>query len=153
MSTPPRRPGVPPAVPPTEPLGPGGAYNDPYTEDPRFARAPSGYPPQPGGYDDGPGIGERAQEVAHRVARHVKTPETKEFYKSSEFLVWALGSLMVLIAAAVISGNGATPDVFTGDEAWRYVTILTAAYIVSRGISKAGTRRGRDRDDRYGDTY
>ena len=126
-------------APPTEP------YQAPYPpqgyDEQRFQR-----PPGPG-YDQGggPGFGERAQHAADVVARHVKTPETKEFFKTSEFLVWALSAITVLIAAAVISGSGNTPDIFTGDRAWLYFTILSAAYIISRGIAKSGTKRG------YGD--
>jgi hypothetical protein len=77
------------------------------------------------------------------VARHVKTPETKEFFKTSEFVVWALTVIGILIAAAVVTeGDGAD---FAASRAWLYVAIVSAAYIVSRGIAKAGTRRG------YGD--
>src|SRR5947209_12944807 len=70
--------------------------------------AQSGYPPS--GYDgrqqqQGPGLGERASEVAHAVHRQVRTPETKPFYTTSEFLVWLLTVIGVLIAGAVID-NG-----------------------------------------------
>jgi hypothetical protein len=110
--------------------------------------APGNYPgqteqqPQHPGHD-GPGAGERASHVADSVARHVKTPETKEFFKTSEFAVWALTVLGILISAAVVSeGDGSD---FAARTAWLYVAIASAAYIVSRGIAKAGTRRG------YGD--
>jgi hypothetical protein len=77
------------------------------------------------------------------IARHVKTPETKEFFKTSEFVVWGLTVIGILIAAVVVSeGNGAD---FPASRAWLYVAIVSGAYIVSRGIAKAGTRRG------YGD--
>jgi hypothetical protein len=107
------------------------------------------YPPQPpAGYyqqQTGPGFQERAAHAADVVARHVKTPETKEFFKTSEFLVWLLTCLGVLIAAAAIGGGDNGNDVFNGDKAWALVTAVSAAYILSRGLSKAGTRRG------YGD--
>lgn len=35
---------------------------------------------------------------------------------------------------------------FGNDHAWRYVAIVTAAYIVSRGLTKAGVHR-QDRED------
>jgi hypothetical protein len=86
---------------------------------------------------------DRGGRSADALARHVKTPETKEFFKTSEFLVWALTALGILIAAAVVTeGNGHD---FPANNAWLYVAIVSAAYIVSRGIAKAGTRRG------YGD--
>jgi hypothetical protein len=110
---------------------------------------PGGFPgqaqQQPQGVvqGDGPGVGERVSHVSESVARHVKTPETKEFFKTSEFFVWALTVIGILIAAAAVT-EGAGHD-FAARSAWLYVTIVSGAYIVSRGISKAGTRRG------YGD--
>jgi hypothetical protein len=81
--------------------------------------------------------------AADRFTRHVKTPETKEFFKTSEFFVWALTAFGILISAAMVSeGDGSD---FAASQAWLYVALVSFAYIVSRGISKAGTRRG------YGD--
>jgi len=108
---------------------------------------------QGGGYaggqgQGGPGVGERVSHAADNVARHVKTPETKEFFKTSEFAVWALTALGILISAAVISeGDGSD---FPANQAWLYVAIVSFAYIVSRGIAKTGSerialRRGRRR--------
>jgi hypothetical protein len=116
-----------------QPTEPGQAYPP---------QAPTGYYQQGG---DGPGIQQRAAHAADVVARHVKTPETKEFFKTSEFLVWALTCIGVLIAAAAIGGGDNGNDVFNGDKAWALVTAISPAYILSRGLSKAGTRRG------YGD--
>jgi hypothetical protein len=109
---------------------------------------PGGYPGQTQAHpeqqpDGGPGMGERVTHAGDTVARHVKTPETKEFFKTSEFIVWALTTIGILIAAAAVTeGDGAD---FASRAAWLYVTIVSAAYIISRGIAKAGTRRG------YGD--
>lgn len=105
-------------------------------------------PTGPGAPGQDPTVGyaeprDRASQAADVVARHVKTPETKEFFKTSEFIVWALTVIGILIAAAsVTEGDGAD---FSASQAWLYVTIASFAYIVSRGIAKAGTRRG------YGD--
>jgi len=95
----------------------------------------------PGG--GGPGVGDRVSHVTDTVARHVKTPETKEFFKTSEFIVWALTVIGILIAAAAVT-EGKGHD-FPAITAWLYVTIASSAYIISRGIAKAATRRG------YGD--
>jgi hypothetical protein len=138
------------------PAGPGG-YPGQTEQQPQTPTSP--YPQQ--GYVDpqthgayapgqagqtgqgGPGMGDRASHVADSVARHVKTPETKEFFKTSEFVVWAVTVLGILISAAVVTeGDGSD---FSARQAWLYVAIASAAYIVSRGIAKAGTRRG------YGD--
>jgi hypothetical protein len=78
------------------------------------------------------------------IGRHVKTTETKEFFKTSEFGVWLFTVVAIVIAGAVIdvSSNG---DVLRADLVWKLVTAVSAVYILSRGIAKAGTRRG------YGD--
>ncbi len=59
--------------------------------------------------------------------------ETKPFFMTSEFLAFVLGTAGVLIAAWVL-------DNFDAPRAWLYASIIAAAYIVSRGIAKAGTR-------------
>jgi hypothetical protein len=79
------------------------------------------------------------------VGRHVRTPETKEFFKTSEFLVWALTVAAVLLAGLMIGDDGGADDNLTAPTVWSLVTLLSVAYIVSRGIAKAGTKRG------YGD--
>lgn len=129
------------------PGGPAGGYGGAHGTG--YAEQGGGAPfQQGGGYggqggDGGPGMGQRVSHAADSVARHVKTPETKEFFKTSEFAVWALTVLGILISAAVVSeGDGSD---FPASTAWLYVAITSFAYIVSRGIAKAGTRRG------YGD--
>ena len=52
-------------------------------------------------------------------------------------IVMAVLSVLILIAAQIDHGFGA-------ERAWFFVTILGAAYIVSRGLTKLG--RGRDDD-------
>jgi hypothetical protein len=73
-----------------------------------------------------------------QIGRHVSTPETKEFFKTSEFAVWALTSFAILIASAIV-------DIFDARDAWNLITYMTAGYMVSRGLSKIGTRREIDR--------
>ena len=71
------------------------------------------------------------------VSRNVSSPslsqdETKLSFKTTEF--WAMGGVIaaVLIAAAVSDSLG---DV----RAWTLVTAVAAAYIISRGLAKAGS--------------
>ena len=104
--------------------------------------------PQYGG-QPGPGVGERASEIAHTVGRHIRTPETKPFYKSSEFLVWALVVVGLFVAGAVID-NGDHGDVLKANTVWILVSVVSFAYIISRGISKAGTRYRDDAPGGYG---
>jgi hypothetical protein len=69
------------------------------------------------------------------------TTETKAAWKTTELLFFVLVSVGVLIASRVIGDDtGAGGDIFGGDEAWMYVTILAAAYMVSRGLAKSGSR-------------
>jgi hypothetical protein len=64
----------------------------------------------------------------------VRRPETKSFILTSEFWV-AAGA-----AAAVFLGGYALDDI-AKTTAWRYGTWIAIAYIISRGIAKAGSQR------------
>ncbi len=70
-----------------------------------------------------------------------KHDETKWAPLTTEF--WAMAALIaaILIAAAV-------SDSLNDIRAWTLVTVVGAAYIVSRGIAKAGTDRVSFRRDR-----
>jgi len=73
--------------------------------------------------------------------RHRGWSETRLFAKTSEF--WAM---LVGVAAIAVIYNAASDTSF---DLWRACvlgTVLAVAYIVSRGIAKAGTRA--DDDDR-----
>jgi NhaP-type Na+/H+ or K+/H+ antiporter len=71
------------------------------------------------------------------IARRLST-ETKSFFKTSEFVAYAIVFVGILIAANTIEKAEGGRDLFTADKAWLYVTILTVGYMVSRGIAKAG---------------
>ena len=67
--------------------------------------------------------------------------ETKPFFLTSEFLT-LLGTIAgVAIAMAVL-------DNFDANRGWLLITILAAAYMVSRGFAKSGSR---DPNPRGGD--
>ena len=66
-------------------------------------------------------------------ARRAHAEETKPFWMTSEFLVLVASVAGVLIAAAMI-------DEFEARDAWLFVTILAAAYMLARGHAKSGTR-------------
>lgn len=59
--------------------------------------------------------------------------ETKPFYLTSEFVVSLVASIAIAITAASSTAFGAW-------RAWILVTAIVAAYTVSRGIAKCGTR-------------
>ena len=80
--------------------------------------------------------------------------ETKHAFKTTEF--WAMLAIVggILIASLVVGDDdGSTGgDAFPATRAWLYVAIVASAYIVSRGLAKAGSREPywADRDDRPG---
>jgi hypothetical protein len=119
---------------PTIPAGTPPVYAPP--PDQRFDRqaAPPPYPPGHDPYAQQRGH-DYAAEAAEFSRRHIRTPETKEFFKTSEFFVWGLTFLAILIA-------GAASDTFDGSRIWITAAVVSAAYILSRGIAKAGARRG-----------
>ena len=63
----------------------------------------------------------------------------KPFFLTSEFMVLPASIAAVVIAAAIADNFGA-------GRAWTLVTVLAAAYMLSRGLSKVA--RGDGRDDR-----
>src|SRR5690349_4533214 len=70
--------------------------------------------------------------------------ETKHSLKTTEF--WAMVAVIIgiLIASAIVgqgdgNGNG-NVDAFPATRAWLYVAIVGVGYMVSRGLSKAGSR-------------
>lgn len=83
--------------------------------------------------------------TAHTPTRHDSVVratwnETKSALKTTEFYIWLVVSVAILIAAAVTDG-GDDGQRFGADHAWMYVAVVTAAYIVSRGVAKAGVRK------------
>ena len=85
---------------------------------------------------------ERARTGAARgrVVARLAT-ETKHAFKTTEF--WAMVAIAVgiLIASWMVDdGDGAgAGDAFPAVRAWLYVGIVASAYIVSRGLAKAGS--------------
>jgi hypothetical protein len=67
------------------------------------------------------------------IRRH-QSAESKSAYKTTEFVVYVLAVLGVLIASMIVDQS------FGADPAWRYVTYLTVGYMISRGLAKAGSR-------------
>jgi hypothetical protein len=65
--------------------------------------------------------------------------ETKPFFLTSEFWVAVTVAVAVLIATSA--------DNFDSPLAWTLVTVIAAAYVISRGMAKAASRYyERDRD-------
>ena len=80
-------------------------------------------------------------------ARRLAT-ETKAAFKTTEFWSFVVIVAMILISAALIKGGdtGNGTDEFIARHAWLYVSIVMAAYLVSRGLAKAGSREPYNED-------
>lgn len=72
--------------------------------------------------------------------------ETKSAFKTTEFWVFIVLSVAILIAAAV-TDNGDDGQGFGAAQAWSYVALVAVGYMLSRGLAKAGSKsRSDDRD-------
>ena len=70
--------------------------------------------------------------------------ETKAAFKTTEFVVYLVAVVGVLVASALVGSSDGRGDVFLADKAWLYVTLLAIGYMVSRGLAKSGVRAHRD---------
>lgn len=121
--------------------GPQPGYGQPTYQAPQQYAPASGpqWSPQaqwPQGHGGG-------MDMAEFSRRYIRTPETKEFYRTSEFAAYVLAVAAVLVASAIDTG-------FDAFEAWILVTAATIGYMISRGLSKAGARRGDPERDTEG---
>jgi hypothetical protein len=74
------------------------------------------------------------------LARRLTT-ETKQAFKTTEFWAMVVVIAAILVSAAAIKGGDtAGTDEFIARQAWLYVAIVTGAYLISRGLAKAGSR-------------
>src|SRR5689334_20732722 len=64
----------------------------------------------------------------------IRRPETKSFILTSEFWVGAAAAAAVFLAGYALDDIAKT-------TAWRYGVWIAIAYIISRGIAKAGSQR------------
>jgi hypothetical protein len=92
-------------------------------------------------YTSAPGEQSRAYTDHHDAApsRRLST-ETKSSFKTTEFWLYVLAVVGVLIASYVVKTTGSHADYFRADRAWFYVVLLTLGYLVSRGLAKSGSR-------------
>ena len=83
-------------------------------------------------------VGASVDRFADRFA------ETKAAFKTTEFVVFLVAVVGVLVASALVGDSDGRGDVFLADKAWLYVTLLAIGYLVSRGLAKSGVRAHRD---------
>jgi hypothetical protein len=91
------------------------------------------------------------QQMSHRNVEiremRPRGDETKLSIKTSEFWIYLAAVGAVLIASEVVGVNAHHNDYFRADRAFFLIALLTIGYLVSRGLSKAGSStRSRDRD-------
>ena len=70
--------------------------------------------------------------------------ETKAAFKTTEFIVYVVAVIGVLLASFLVSTTDAHEDYFRADRAWFYVVLLSIGYMVSRGLAKSGSRQHDD---------
>jgi len=58
--------------------------------------------------------------------------ETKAFYKTTEFIVFIVATVGVLLASFLVKAADRHADYFQADKAWLYVVILSVGYMLSR---------------------
>jgi hypothetical protein len=81
-------------------------------------------------------LGSRAGVRSERL-----TTETKHAFKTTEFVSFVVVVVGILISAALIKGGDTNgTDEFLARQAWLYVAIVTAGYLISRGLAKSGSR-------------
>lgn len=69
--------------------------------------------------------------------------ETKHSFKTTEFFAMLALIAGILIASWVVgddSSGAGGDDAFPAVRAWLYVAIVGSAYMISRGLAKAGSR-------------
>jgi hypothetical protein len=101
-----------------------------------------GYQPQQQATSQFPGQWYADQSQHRGGAFSNRQRNVKSSLKTTEFWVFVVVSIALLIAAAVSDGNNGGG--FGSEAAWKYVTLLAAAYIVSRGLTKFSGREEAD---------
>ena len=96
-------------------------------------------------------LGRTASSATDRrlFARRLST-ETKAAYKTTEFAVYVVVFLGILLASFLVKTgqDGQRPDYFRADKAWWYITLLTIGYMIARWLAKSGSREPYDDDRR-----
>jgi hypothetical protein len=76
----------------------------------------------------------------HRASR--RATETKAAVKTTELIAYLATVVAIIVTAAVVGDGGAEngPDLFDARQAMEYITYLTIAYLIARGLAKSGSR-------------
>jgi hypothetical protein len=85
-----------------------------------------------------------AIDAQHTDAPVRRSNETKAAFKTTEFIVYVVAVVGVLVASFLVSTTDAHEDYFRADRAWFYIVLLSIGYMVSRGLAKSGSRHHDD---------
>jgi hypothetical protein len=88
---------------------------------------------------DGAGT-RRSRSARGRGGGQRLATETRRAFTTTEFWVYLAASAAILIAGLVTSAGDGADDRLPAKETWLYFAIVTAAYLISRGLAKAGSR-------------
>lgn len=84
----------------------------------------------------------RGRRPGQSALRGSGSAETKAATKTTELIAY-LGVLVAIIITATLVGDGGVEngaDLFDARQAIEYITYLTMAYLVARGLAKSGSR-------------
>ena len=83
----------------------------------------------------GPRVGAgRVPALARR-----RSTETKAAPKTTELIAYVVVLVAILIAGLVVDADGGDGVGFGPKTVWLYATLLTIAYMISRGLAKSGS--------------
>jgi hypothetical protein len=82
-----------------------------------------------------------------RPAERRLSTETKLGTKTTEFYAYVAATVGVLIAGLLTKAGDGHDDRLGAYQTWLIVGILTAGYMVSRGLAKSGSREPYTADD------
>jgi hypothetical protein len=90
------------------------------------------------------------RSLARRGPSRLET-ETKHSSKTTEFYAYVAATIGVLIAGLVTKAGDGHDDRLSAHDTWLLVAVLTVGYMISRGLSKSGSRDPYWNDGRDGD--
>ena len=85
---------------------------------------------------DGATLGNGPATRGH--SRERRSTETKAAFKTTEFMAFLAFLAALFIAGAIL--DEADAGGLGGKQVWLYGSIVTAAYLISRGLAKSGSR-------------
>ncbi|MFY1620263.1 hypothetical protein [Micromonospora sp. WMMD736] len=91
-----------------------------------------------------------AMRDGHREPVPAPGTETKQAFLTTEFWVYAAAVALLVIAAFWKGTTANGLNINNPSQTWLFLSILTGGYLVSRGLSKAGSERrsGKERSMR-----